>query len=175
VNLKTQLRAKIKSKTIKSTPKQKEGLVKNILSVLFSHEFAKIGFYYAIGLEPKIDDILILLQEKTFALPKMIDGELFFCKYDLSDNLGVSKFGALEPLDSDVIVPDVILVPGLAFDANGYRLGHGLGIYDRYLARFSPIKIGVCFNDSLVNVLPVQAHDIKMDYVITENLILKIC
>ena len=175
MNLKTQLRAKIKLKTAKTTLEQKKGLVKNILSVLSGHEFDKIGFYYAIGLEPRIEDILMLLKDKTFALPKMVDGELAFYKYVLCDNLGASKLGVLEPLNNDMIIPDVILIPGLAFDASGYRLGHGLGIYDRYLVHSSLVKIGVCFNDSLVNVLPVQAHDIKMDYVVTENLILKIC
>jgi len=175
VNLKTQLRAEIRSRNTSSTFRQKEDLVKNILNVLSGYEFEKIGFYYPIALEPDIKDILILLKNKTFALPKVISQKLVFFKYSLSDNLGTTKFGALAPLNNNIIIPDIILIPGIAFDSMGYRLGHGLGMYDKYLAHFSVIKIGVCFNSNLVNTLPRDDHDIKMDYVVTESLILKIC
>ena len=65
----------------------------------------------------------------------------------------------------------VILVPGLAFDRQGHRLGHGAGIYDRLLAPAQPtaMLVGLCFSPLLVDSLPAEPHDIPMDLVLTES------
>jgi 5-formyltetrahydrofolate cyclo-ligase len=67
--------------------------------------------------------------------------------------------------------PDVVIVPGLAFTAAGDRLGQGGGWYDRFLAtvRSDCVSIGVCFDGQLVDALPVEAHDITVDHVVTER------
>ena len=66
--------------------------------------------------------------------------------------------------------PDVVLVPGLAFTASGERLGQGGGWYDRFLVGIRPdcTTIGVCFSEQLVADLPVEAHDIRLDVVVTD-------
>jgi 5-formyltetrahydrofolate cyclo-ligase len=66
---------------------------------------------------------------------------------------------------------DLILVPGVAFDRNGGRLGNGAGYYDRLLAHVRPdtILYGVCFESQLVDRIEMEAHDIPMDFVITEK------
>jgi 5-formyltetrahydrofolate cyclo-ligase len=73
--------------------------------------------------------------------------------------------------DVDATWPDVVIVPGLAFTATGDRLGQGGGWYDRFLAdvRAACTVIGVCFSEQLVDVVPVEAHDIRMDHVVTEQ------
>lgn len=65
--------------------------------------------------------------------------------------------------------PTVLLIPGLAFDTSGNRLGRGKGHYDKFLAKFSkkPTCIGLCFDSQLVDKVPTDTHDIKMDYVCT--------
>jgi 5-formyltetrahydrofolate cyclo-ligase len=67
--------------------------------------------------------------------------------------------------------PDVVIVPGLAFTAAGDRLGQGGGWYDRFLAtvRSDCVSIGVCFDDQLLDALPVEAHDVAVDHVVTER------
>jgi 5-formyltetrahydrofolate cyclo-ligase len=71
-------------------------------------------------------------------------------------------------------IPKVILIPGLAFGQNGERLGRGKGYYDRYLENFRGLKIGLTFQCCLESRLPMEAHDQYVDWVITENGIVKI-
>ncbi|HSL73997.1 MAG TPA: 5-formyltetrahydrofolate cyclo-ligase [Ilumatobacteraceae bacterium] len=73
--------------------------------------------------------------------------------------------------DVDPAWPDVVVVPGLAFTADGRRLGQGGGWYDRYLAQVPPgcVTVGVCFAGQLVDDLPTEPHDIAVDVVVTEQ------
>lgn len=73
--------------------------------------------------------------------------------------------------DPDPLGFDVVIVPGVAFCADGRRLGQGGGWYDRFLPRLRPdaVTIGVCFAECLVDDLPVEAHDRRVDHVVTER------
>ncbi len=88
-------------------------------------------------------------------------------------------YGILEPapLLSKVIlsghVPAAWLVPGLAFSLDGARLGRGGGYYDRLLKPSAGLKIGICLDCQLMAELPVQPHDVSMQYIITETRIIK--
>jgi 5-formyltetrahydrofolate cyclo-ligase len=78
----------------------------------------------------------------------------------------------MEPSQGDVIAPehiDIILLPLLAFDKNGYRLGYGKGFYDRYLAtcRKDVLKIGFSYFEPVDNIDEMHLHDIKLDYCVT--------
>ena len=76
------------------------------------------------------------------------------------------------PTDSvDPAWPDVVIVPGLAFTSAGDRLGQGGGWYDRFLAGVHPecLTIGVGFVEQIVDALPVEDHDIRLDHVVTES------
>ena len=81
------------------------------------------------------------------------------------------RLAAVPEADVDPTWPDVVVVPGLAFTAAGERLGQGGGWYDRYLAqvRADCTTIGVCFAEQIVDTLPVEAHDITMDHVVTDQ------
>lgn len=78
------------------------------------------------------------------------------------------------PEGAPQVQPDFVLVPGLAFDQAGYRLGRGGGFYDRWLADFEGKKIGLCFEEQLLQQLPHESHDIKVDQVITDKQILSL-
>jgi 5-formyltetrahydrofolate cyclo-ligase len=72
--------------------------------------------------------------------------------------------------DAPEKTPDVILVPGLAFDRRGHRLGYGRGYYDRALAACPrALRIGLCHSFQLVEVLPEEAHDQPVDYIVTPD------
>ena len=83
------------------------------------------------------------------------------------------EFGAFIPADGAWIEPDVLIVPLLAFDARGYRLGYGGGFYDRTLqglrSRRPTIAIGFAFAAQQVNKVPIDAFDQRLDAVITET------
>lgn len=92
----------------------------------------------------------------------------------------VNKFGIPEPyMPVDFVHPvqmDMVIVPLLAFDDSGQRLGYGAGYYDRFLALTRPacIKIGLCFdNGHLKEPLPAEPHDIPLDFVVTESNIIR--
>lgn len=83
------------------------------------------------------------------------------------------EFGALIPADGAWIEPEVLIVPLLAFDARGYRLGYGGGFYDRTLqglrAKRATIAVGYAFDAQQVSEVPIDEHDQRLDAVITEK------
>jgi 5-formyltetrahydrofolate cyclo-ligase len=109
------------------------------------------------------------------ALPH-VTGEgapLLFRNWDENTPMVTGKYGLTEPANHETLLPDIILVPVLAFDATGHRLGYGMGFYDRTLARLKkqkPIRaIGLAYEMQLYNGLPVEANDVKMDMIITDR------
>lgn len=78
---------------------------------------------------------------------------------------------AVPEADVEPAWPDVVVVPGLAFTVDGDRLGQGGGWYDRFLAatRTDCSTIGVCFAEQVVDVVPLEAHDIRLDHVVTDR------
>ncbi len=87
-----------------------------------------------------------------------------------------TKLGTLEPHIKNDKIPniDVQLIPGVAFDKKGGRLGFGGGFYDRYLENFSGLKISVCYDFQLIDEVPTEKHDIMMDMIVTEKQMLNI-
>ena len=93
---------------------------------------------------------------------------------DLEKDLAEGTFGILEPVPATrtgaVSGPDLILVPGLAFDLRGGRLGKGKGFYDRYLAGFRGFKAGLAYDVQITEKnLPLDAHDQTMDAVVSDQ------
>mgnify|MGYP005943741521 CR=1 FL=1 len=83
-------------------------------------------------------------------------------------------YGIEEPTGeafTDYAAIDFIVVPGVAFTAAGARMGRGRGYYDKYLSQpgFRGVKAGVCYAHQLVGELPVEPHDVFMDYVVTND------
>jgi 5-formyltetrahydrofolate cyclo-ligase len=93
---------------------------------------------------------------------------------DFDADLGTGKFGILEPTPeavrpatSDEI--DAALVPGLAFDETGNRLGRGMGYFDRLLQQTSGAKIALAFDFQVLDEVPSEVHDLHMDFIVTET------
>lgn len=93
--------------------------------------------------------------------------------YRFTDKKELAKncFGIWEPPESAEVIqnPDVIIVPGLAFDRQGFRLGRGGGYYDRYLAGRSTLTIGLCHQAAFVDLLPRDPWDIPVALVVSEQ------
>ena len=99
---------------------------------------------------------------------------LLFRAWSPGDAMGKVQWGIAEPLpDKPVLEPDVLLVPLLAFDPAGYRLGYGGGFYDRTLARLRAIKpvvaVGVAYDELKVDAVPHQGYDQPLDWVLTPS------
>ena len=119
-----------------------------------------------------IDDLVA--DGKTVVLPHVIDGErMELRRYTGSHDLIEGSFGIMEPVGEPFIdyhLIDVALIPGVAFDTDGHRLGRGRGYYDRFLSHLSPLTshllIGVCFDFQKVASVPVDINDIPVDCVV---------
>jgi 5-formyltetrahydrofolate cyclo-ligase len=89
--------------------------------------------------------------------------------YSGRDSLRVGAYNILEPVGpvfSDYDSIDLAVVPGVAFTADGIRLGRGKGYYDRLLPRIKARKIGICFPFQILHSIPAESFDIRMDEVI---------
>ena len=75
-----------------------------------------------------------------------------------------------KPIDLDTI--DIIIVPGVAFDTTGNRMGHGKGYFDRLLKHLDALRIGLAFEFQIVSHVPMDPHDEKMDIIVTEKQII---
>jgi len=110
--------------------------------------------------------------DKRVALPRVAADELVFHWVASRMELLPGKFGILEPSAEASHAGnefDLILVPGLAFDLRGGRLGRGKGFYDRFLAEARGLRAGVCFDDQIVDGVPSEPHDLRMDFVVTPS------
>ncbi|MDD5140308.1 MAG: 5-formyltetrahydrofolate cyclo-ligase [Verrucomicrobiales bacterium] len=91
----------------------------------------------------------------------------------LATDIVPGKFGAREPAPSCAEIPldkfDLVLVPGVAFDLHGNRLGRGRGFYDRLLQSASGVKCGVCYDIQLLENIPAEPHDAKVDFILTPD------
>jgi 5-formyltetrahydrofolate cyclo-ligase len=110
-------------------------------------------------------------QGRHVVLPRVIsDTEMELRRYTGRGDLQQGAFGIMEPvgeLFTDYASIDVAVIPGMAFDREGHRLGRGRGYYDRFLSRVPYIyKIGVCFPSQLVDNVPTDSHDILMDCIV---------
>ncbi len=112
-------------------------------------------------------------RNKRILLPAVVNDELELRQYTGPEDLTIGRYGIEEPsgapfCDYDAI--DLIVVPGVAFDRRGNRLGRGKGYYDRLLPRIpSARKIGICFPFQIVEEIPAEAFDIRMDEIITKE------
>lgn len=107
-------------------------------------------------------------QGKTIYLPVVIGDDLVVRRYT-REAMQQGEFNIMEPMGSDVDTNGIqlIIVPGVAFDRAGNRLGRGKGYYDRLLSRTQATCMGVCYNCQLVDAIPAEAHDRVMHYVVT--------
>lgn len=158
-----------------------------IISSLFSlQEFKKavtVMFYADARNEVQTREAikLALAMGKRVVLPKVKKdrGLLAVEIKDISD-LKPGTFGILEPESDDGLEPEVIdlvVVPGVAFDRQGHRLGYGAGYYDGFLPKLRPgvKKIALAFELQVAESIPVEEHDVKMDTLITEKCVYRFC
>jgi 5-formyltetrahydrofolate cyclo-ligase len=112
--------------------------------------------------------------KKVFVPVTQGSGVMGFQEILSLDNLRSARFGLLEP-EHDVglmIEPDdldLVIVPGIAFDRRGNRLGFGGGYYDRFFERCNATRVGLAYAFQVVDDIPAEDHDEKMDWVVTED------
>lgn len=139
---------------------------------------ASVSLYRAIRSECETQSLI----ERLWAtgvetgLPAVVDGDtLVFRHYAPGDQTVVAAFGTREPPPgARQIVPDLIVMPMVAFDRAGMRLGYGRGYYDFAINRLrdagqQPRLVGLAFSVQEVETIPAEPHDVRLDYIVTEK------
>lgn len=137
----------------------------------FLNQAQCVGSFKSLSMEPNLD----FIENKNFVYPKTQNQIL---KYYKSTQFEKSSFGTLEPIathadEVEVSRIECILVPGLAFDKTGGRLGRGAGFFDQTLEKYQGVKVGLGYSSQIFAQVPVEAHDVKMNYIVTEKGVLK--
>ncbi len=133
--------------------------------------------YLAFRNEPMLEPLFAALPHIRWVVPRIEGRNLVVHPYD-PGRLVPHPFGMWEPApDLPVIDPallDIVLVPGVAFDRRGGRLGFGGGFYDRFLPTTPALRVGVTYDSCLVDELPCNEADQRMDWVVTPQGLLEV-
>lgn len=180
MQIKSQLRKEMKALRAAVVNKaEKDGLISDIFlnSDLYKNSELLLC-YSSYGSEISTKRIIktAFANGKPVAFPLCLDGcgNMEFYLVNSPEDLKRGMFGILEP-DTDKCskITDfssaLCLVPGLCFDLKGYRLGYGKGYYDRFLEKFTIKTAGLCYNELVQNLLPIDEHDKSVDYIITQT------
>ena len=176
---KEELRRSVRRLKQQYTPAQLEELSLPVIARLRPRlvEAQTILAYYSLPDEVCTHQLIdeLIAEGKTVLLPKVLDaGRMELRRYTGPHDLTEGAYGIMEPVGepfTDYALIDIALIPGMAFDASGHRLGRGRGYYDRFLnSQWSMVNgqwlIGLCFDFQKVPVLPSDDHDIPVDIVI---------
>lgn len=140
-----------------------------------------VGSYVDYNFELSTNSLNKYLIEKNIniCLPKINSQskEINFFKFSTGTKLIKNKYNILEPeVTNEIIFPKLVLVPLLAFNESGFRLGYGGGFYDKYFSSQEEkdiIKVGLGFSFQKVNEIPIENHDQKLDWILTESYLYK--
>lgn len=178
INLnKDKLRKQVAKAKQKYSPEELIEMSNEVLSVLEItgkfNDAKRICIYNAISGEVDTRQIIDKWSDvKEFYFPVVKGDDLVIRKVEENTSFEKSSIGIYEPIGSDFedfAKLDLIIVPGMAFDRKGNRLGRGKGYYDRFLSKTNTTTIGICFDFQLFDNIPADEKDIKMDMIVSEN------
>ncbi len=177
---------RLQAGTRRRSQPDKEALSRKIqdrLMALKAFKAAKTVLFYIdmrSEVRTRISLVSTLASKKTTVVPFCLDGRLELFHLEHAGELAIGSYGALEPRvglrdgpDKIIAVDaiDLAVVPGVAFDPQGNRLGHGKGYYDRLLQKFADkvTTVGLAFECQIIPEIPQNEHDMPVDIVITER------
>ena len=156
----------------------KEELDKNIYQKVINnkHILAADTILIYVSTKDEVDTINIikyLIKFKKIAIPKIENNQMNFYYIDDLSKLKKGYFNILEPISNNIVISfnnTVSITPGICFSKDKYRLGYGKGFYDKFYSRHEEIyKIGLCYQELLLDNIPYDNFDIKLDEIITSN------
>ena len=135
-----------------------------------------VGGYYPYNYELDTLEILKKLEKLNYhlSLPKIRKNyQMNFFQWSTKDPLEINDYGIPEPISDIIKLPNILLVPLVAFDKNLNRIGYGGGFYDRYIKKLKKKKkivtIGLAYTFQKVKKIPVTKHDIQLDFIVTNT------
>lgn len=176
---KKELRLKISQQSAKISLKEKQAqsdeVFKTIEGLEQFRDAGTIALFWSLWDELPTHDMVKKWSsgEKQIVLPRVSGDTMDFVKYTPECNMEEGSLGVLVPKEGETVDPeeiDLIIVPGVAFDKEGRRLGRGKGFYDNFVERTQAFRIGVCMNHQKVDVIPYEEHDKKVDMLVTPEI-----
>ncbi len=150
-----------------------QGLVHQILAWMKGQSFDHYVLYRSFRREPSLEALAAILPSDATYYPRIQGKAMNF--YATDGSFETNRFGLEEPpIDPSQELRDVsprtlLIIPGVAYDLQCFRLGYGGGFFDRFLAQSQLTTLGVCFETFLIDALPHEAHDQPVQTVITEK------
>lgn len=151
-------------------------ITRNLFNLIDFKDLQNVMLYNQIKNEVMTDEIISFCFKNNIGvvLPKVVKEkrEIIPCQISSLAQLKEGEYGILEPFEFEIIDKekiDVVIVPGVAFSRDGYRLGYGAGYYDKFLKDYDGKKIGICYSFQLLDNVYQEKHDIRMDYIVTES------
>ena len=147
----------------------------------YKKKYVNLSSYYPASFEAntlKLFETGFINKLRIFLPVLKENNAMHFHEWKKKDVLKINQFGMLEPaILSNHIVPDIMLIPLLAYDKQFNRLGYGGGFYDRYLNKYlktnnTILTIGIAFSFQKHHKIPVSNNDVKLNYILTEKGIL---
>ncbi|MCK4327413.1 MAG: 5-formyltetrahydrofolate cyclo-ligase [Candidatus Diapherotrites archaeon] len=154
-------------------PVDKSGAIAKRLFQQPEYQSAKsVLLYFSIGSE--VDTCKIIrdaLKTKKVFLPFVEGGEMGYAQIQSMEGLEPGKYGIMEPLDKEPSSAglDLVVVPGIAFDESGHRVGYGGGYYDRFLPAANAFTIGLAYDAQVIEDIPAEGHDCPVKKIVTET------
>jgi 5-formyltetrahydrofolate cyclo-ligase len=132
------------------------------------HDAAVVMAFAAMPSEPDTDGLFARLARdgKRLLLPRIVGDHIEAA--DVGEGTVAAVWGIREPSGAavDPTIIDLVIVPGVAFTVDGGRLGHGKAYYDRFLPLVRAVTVGACFDEQIVDELPLEPHDVRLDHVV---------
>jgi 5-formyltetrahydrofolate cyclo-ligase len=182
-DLRKQIRAALENLPPEKRAADSVQLCENLKNQFFFQSATTILFFAPLPMEVDLWPLLeeSFAAEKIIALPRFDSANQNYaaCRVqDLEKEIISGRFSIREPHKNCAEIPlhevDLILVPGIAFDLHGNRLGRGKGFYDRLLQKVRGSKIGIAFDEQIAEKIPVEPHDVRMDFILTPTRCVKI-
>lgn len=164
--------------------KMDESIYRSLFSLDIFNRAKNIFIYLSFGTEINTRTIIekILQSKKNVYIPKVYKNNksMKAIKLNSFNDLKENSMGILEPIEDENYIDkkdiDLIIVPGVVFDLEGNRIGYGGGYYDRYLEEIKDVvnKLVIAYEFQVIDYIESEDHDIKVDYIVTEEKIRKI-
>ncbi|MGL4572166.1 MAG: 5-formyltetrahydrofolate cyclo-ligase [Clostridium sp.] len=157
-------------------------IIETFINTIEYKKCKQILIYIGFGSEINTKKLIEYALEdgKEVYVPKVIKEDMVFIRINNLENLVTSNYGILEPIgdksDFNVDKLGIVIMPGVAFDKHGNRIGYGGGYYDKFLNNnvINGKKIALLYSFQIIDSIPREEHDIKVDSLITEEKLIEI-
>lgn len=153
---------------------QSDSIFEKLKTLPFFEKACFVFCYVDFQNEIKTDKICNFYKSKQLFVPKIMGDDMYACK--ISDHKEKNAYGIDEPATNEFYSGDfdLCVIPLVACDGKGARIGFGKGYYDRFLTGKNVVKVGICYSWQVVEKIESEPHDVKLDYIVTEKEIIEV-